>query len=298
MMNTCPWLSVRAAEKSNNVTETKMEKRKVTCVIIGAMGRMGQRLCQLSAASDDVVLAGGTESLQSGCVGKTIKELMGLGDGSQRLVEKLEDMPEPFDAVIDFTFPLVSMETARFCARSGKAAVIGSTGFTPEQTAELKELSRDFPCVCAPNMSMGVNTLFKIVADVARILHEGFDVEVVEMHHRHKKDAPSGTAMHIAGILAQSYGWSLDGAGVYARRGITGERRRDEIGIQTLRGGDVVGEHTVMFVGTGERIELVHRAQSRDCFAQGALHAAKWLMHQPAGMYDMQDMLGLRDAVA
>ena len=275
-----------------------MEKGKVACVIIGAMGRMGQRLCQLSQASEDFVLAGGTESFQSGCAGKTLKELMGLGDGSQRLVEKLDAIAVPFDVVFDFTFPLVSMETARFCARSGKAAVIGSTGFTPEQTAELQALSGAFPCVCAPNMSMGVNTLFKIVADVARILHDGFDVEVVEMHHRHKKDAPSGTAMHIARILAQSYGWSLDRAGVYERKGITGERRRDEIGIQTLRGGDVVGEHLVMFAGTGERIELIHRAQSRDCFAQGALYAAKWLMDRPAGMYDMQDVLGLQDAVA
>jgi 4-hydroxy-tetrahydrodipicolinate reductase len=143
-------------------------------------------------------------------------------------------------------------------------------------------------------MSMGVNTLFKIVADVARILQDGFDVEVLEMHHRHKKDAPSGTAMRLAQILAHSYGWNLDGAGVYERKGITGERRRDEIGIQTLRGGDVVGEHLVLFAGTGERIELIHRAQSRDCFAQGALYAAKWLMGRPAGMYDMQDVLGLR----
>jgi 4-hydroxy-tetrahydrodipicolinate reductase len=223
---------------------------------------------------------------------------MGLGDGSQLLVEKLEDMSQPFDAVIDFTFPGVSMETARFCARAGKSAVIGSTGFTPDQTAELQELSKAFPCVCAPNMSMGVNTLFKIVADAARILQDGFDVEIVEMHHRHKKDAPSGTAMRLARILAQSYGWSLDRAGVYERKGITGERRRDEIGIQTLRGGDVVGEHLVMFAGTGERIELIHRAQSRDCFAQGALYAAQWLMDRPAGMYDMQDVLGLRDARA
>ena len=275
-----------------------MEKKKIACVIIGAMGRMGQRLCQLSVASDDVVLAGGTESPQGGYVGKTLKELMGLGDGSQMLVGKLEEISQPFDAVIDFTFPQVSMETARFCARAGTAAGIGSTGFSPDQTAELQELSGAFPCVCAPNMSMGVNTLFKIVADVARILQDGYDVEVVEMHHRHKKDAPSGTAMRLAQILAQSYGWSLDRAGVYERKGITGERRRDEIGIQTLRGGDVVGEHLVMFAGTGERIELIHRAQSRDCFAQGALHAAKWLKGRPAGMYDMQDVLGLRDAGA
>ena len=273
-----------------------MEKKKVACVIIGAMGRMGQRLCQLSAASDAVTLAGGTESPESPHAGKTLKELIGLGDGRQRLAVRLEDIVEPFDAVIDFTFPDISMETARFCARSGTAAVIGSTGFTARQTDELQDLSCSFPCVCAPNMSMGVNTLFKIVADVAKILQDDYDVEIVEMHHRNKKDAPSGTAMRIAQILAESYGLSLDRAAVYERKGLTGSRRSDEIGIQTLRGGDVVGEHTVLFAGTGERLELIHRAQSRDCFAQGALYAARWLMDRPAGLYDMQDVLGLRES--
>jgi 4-hydroxy-tetrahydrodipicolinate reductase len=272
-----------------------MKKGKVSCVIIGAMGRMGQRLCQLSAASDVVTLAGGTESRASGSVGKTLKELMGLGDGTQLIHERLEDVSRPFDAVIDFTFPAISLETARFCAQSGKAAVIGSTGFTAGQLAELGDLSRTFPCVCAPNMSVGVNTLFKIVADVAKILQNDYDVEIVEMHHRNKKDAPSGTAMRLARILAESYGWNLDKAGVYERKGITGARRSDEIGIQTMRGGDVVGEHLVMFAGTGERLELIHRAQSRDCFAQGALCAARWLMDRPAGLYDMQDVLGLRE---
>ncbi len=272
-----------------------MKKKKVACVIIGAMGRMGQRLCQLSAASDVVSLVGGTESPESPHVGKTLKELIGLGDGRQRLAVRLEDIAEPFDAVIDFTFPEISMETARFCSRSGKAAVIGSTGFTARQTDELKDLSCSFPCVCAPNMSMGVNTLFKIVADVAKILNDAYDVEIVEMHHRNKKDAPSGTAMRIAQILAESYGLSLDRAAVYERKGLTGSRRSDEIGIQTLRGGDVVGEHTVLFAGTGERLELIHRAQSRDCFVQGALYAARWLMERPAGLYDMQDVLGLRE---
>jgi 4-hydroxy-tetrahydrodipicolinate reductase len=228
-------------------------------------------------------------------VGRTLKELLGLGDGSQLVCERLEDIAGHFDAVIDFTFPAISMETARFCARTGKPAVIGSTGFTAGQLAELRDLARSFPCVCAPNMSMGVNTLFKIVADVAKILQDDYDVEIVEMHHRNKKDAPSGTAMRLAQILAESYGWNLETAGVYERKGISGARRRDEIGIQTMRGGDVVGEHLVMFAGTGERLELVHRAQSRDCFAQGALYAARWLLDRPAGFYDMQDVLGLRD---
>ena len=261
------------------------------------MGRMGQRLCQLSAASDAVSLIGGTESSSSGYVGKTLKELLGLGDGTQLIHERLEDIAEPYDAVIDFTFPAISMETARFCAQRGKPAVIGSTGFTAGQLAELGDLSRSFSCVCAPNMSMGVNTLFKIVADVAKILQDDYDVEIVEMHHRNKKDAPSGTAMRLAQILAETYGRNLDETAVYERKGITGARRRDEIGIQTMRGGDVVGEHLVMFAGTGERLELVHRAQSRDCFVRGALYAARWLMERPSGLYDMQDVLGLRENV-
>jgi 4-hydroxy-tetrahydrodipicolinate reductase len=271
-----------------------MGQGKVSCAVTGAMGRMGQRLCHLIAASEDIAIAGGTESAGSGFVGKSLQELMGIGQASMVLAGRLDDIARPFDAVIDFTFPEVSMETARFCARTGRAAVIGSTGFSPDQAAELKALSASFACVCAPNMSLGVNALFKIVADVARMLRDGFDVEVMEIHHRHKKDAPSGTAMRIAQILADSYGWGLDKVGVYQRKGITGERRRDEIGIQTLRGGDVVGEHMVMFAGTGERIELIHRAQSRDCFAQGALYAARWLAGRTAGLYDMQDVLGLR----
>lgn len=270
-----------------------MKQQQVACVIVGATGRMGRRLCQLADESGHACLAGATESPESGHVGKSLREVLGIGDGSQLIRPRLDDIARPFDAVIDFTFPSVSLETARFCARQAKAAVIGSTGFTDGQMAELRDLSRSFACVCAPNMSMGVNTLFKIVADVAKILHNGYDVEIVEMHHRNKKDAPSGTAMRLAHILAEAYGWSLDEAGVYERRGMTGARRREEIGIQTLRGGDVVGEHLVVFAGTGERVEVAHRAQSRDCFAQGALRAAQWLRDRPPGLYDMQDVLGL-----
>ena len=272
-----------------------MKQGKIACAIVGAMGRMGQRLCCLSAASEETALAGGTEGPGSGFVGKSLKELLGIGDGSQLIHERLEGIGGPVDAVIDFTFPAISMETARFCARTGTPAVIGSTGFTDVQLAELRTLSGSFPCVCSPNMSMGVNTLFRIVADVARLLRDDYDVEIVEMHHRNKKDAPSGTAVRLAQILARTYGWDLDRAGVYGRRGITGARRRDEIGIQTLRGGDVVGEHLVMFAGTGERLELVHRAQSRDCFARGALYAARWLTGRASGLYDMQDVLGLSE---
>jgi 4-hydroxy-tetrahydrodipicolinate reductase len=255
---------------------------------------MGQRICQLLSAAPCFRIAGAVESPASGCVGKSLKEALGLSGTDAVVAEGLAAIREPFDVIIDFTFPEVSLQTAGFAHAAKKPAVIGSTGFSAQQLQQLKQLSSAFPCVCAPNMSLGVNTLFKLVGDVAKILHEGFDVEVMEIHHRHKKDAPSGTAARIAQILADAYGWDLARTGVYQRKGIIGERKREEIGIQTLRAGDVVGEHTVLFAGTGERLELVHRAQSRDCFAQGALYAAQWVLRQPEGLYDMQDVLGLR----
>ena len=181
-----------------------------------------------------------------------------------------------------------------FLQERGVRAVIGTTGFSEEQMLSIRQAARDFACVCAPNMSMGVNTLFKLVRDVALILQEGYDAEVVEIHHRRKKDAPSGTAVRIGQILAEAWGRDYQRTAVFERNGMIGERTRDEIGMQTLRAGDVVGEHTVLFGGTGERLELIHRAQSRDCFAQGALQASRWLMDRPAGVYDMQDVLGLR----
>jgi len=273
-----------------------MAKKKISCVVVGATGRMGQRLCHLISASADLQLAGATEGPQSPSLGKNLQEAIGVSGVSAPIAERLEDISSPFDVIIDFTFPLISLKTASFAAAHRKCAVIGSTGFSDEQMGELKKLSLQFPCVCAPNMSMGVNTLFKLVREVALILKDGFDVEVMEMHHRHKKDAPSGTAVRIAHILAEAYGWDLARAGVYERRGIIGDRQREEIGIQTLRAGDVVGEHLVLFAGTGERLELVHRAQSRDCFAQGALYAAAWLQGKPSGLYDMQDVLGLKGA--
>ncbi|MCG6537553.1 MAG: 4-hydroxy-tetrahydrodipicolinate reductase, partial [Syntrophales bacterium LBB04] len=163
-----------------------------------------------------------------------------------------------------------------------------------EQKKEIQELSRGFPCVCAPNMSTGVNTLFKLVKEVAQILGDEFDMEVLEAHHHNKKDAPSGTALRIAQILAEAQGRELSQVGVYQRHGLIGERKKDEIGIQTLRAGDIVGDHMVLFAGQGERLELVHRAHSRDTFVHGALRAARWVIKQPNGLYDMQDVLGLK----
>jgi len=268
-------------------------KEKFACAVVGATGRMGQHVCRLLSLADDCTLAGVTEMPGSKHIGKPLAEVIGLPGEQALIAGSLEDLQAPFDVIIDFTFPEVSMRTVEFARARGVRAVIGTTGFSPQQMLTIREAARDFACVCAPNMSMGVNTLFKLVRDVALILCEGYDAEVLEIHHRHKKDAPSGTAVRIGQILADAWGRDYQQAAVFERSGITGERTREEIGMQTLRAGDVVGEHTVLFGGTGERLELIHRAQSRDCFAQGALQAARWLRSKSSGFYDMQDVLGL-----
>jgi len=271
-----------------------MSSKTIPCAVIGAAGRMGQRICQMILDSENLDLAGMTEPKNSPYIGKTLKDALGIQCDYATFAESLDKITADFNIIIDFTFPATSMETVRFASKSGKGAVIGTTGFSEEEKAEIKELSKSFPCVCAPNMSMGVNTLFKIANDVAKILTQGFDVEIIEAHHKFKKDAPSGTAMRLAEILANAYNRDLEKTGVYERKGFIGERTKEEIGIQTIRAGDIVGEHTVMFGGIGERLELVHKAQNRDCFVSGALFAAEWLTDKPNGYYDMQDVLGLK----
>jgi len=196
--------------------------------------------------------------------------------------------------VIDFTNAAASLRHLEVAAAKRIAMVVGSTGFLPEQLKQAREFCSVIPCVLTPNMSMGVNVLFKVTADVARQLGNGFDVEIIEAHHRFKKDAPSGTALKLAQIVAEALERDLDQTGVYARHGLIGERSDAEIGLQTLRGGDIVGEHTVLFAGMGERLELTHRAHSRDNFARGALRAAQWVVQQAPGLYDMQNVLGIK----
>ncbi len=271
-----------------------MNDKTIACAVTGAAGRMGQRFCQMILDSENLDLAGMTEPPDSPHIGKSLKDAVGIQCDYAVFAESLDKISVPFDVIIDFTFPETSMETIRYASKNKKAAVIGTTGFSDEEKKEINDLSSSFPCVCAPNMSMGVNTLFKIANDVAKILTKGFDVEIIEAHHKFKKDAPSGTAMRLAEILADAYGRNLSKTGVYERKGFIGERTKDEIGIQTIRAGDIVGEHTVMFGGIGERIELVHKAQNRDCFVQGALFAAAWVADKPSGYYDMQDVLGLK----
>jgi 4-hydroxy-tetrahydrodipicolinate reductase len=196
--------------------------------------------------------------------------------------------------LIEFTHPEPTIKHLKEAAAAGKAMVIGTTGLSPQQVEELKGLAARTRVVFAPNMSVGVNLMFKVVEQIAQVLSEGYDVEIVEAHHRMKKDAPSGTALKLAQIIALALGRDLDKVGVYGRQGITGERTKEEIGIMTVRAGDIVGEHNVTFCGIGERLEVIHRAHNRDNFARGAVRAAQWIVAQPPGLYDMQDVLGLK----
>jgi 4-hydroxy-tetrahydrodipicolinate reductase len=266
----------------------------IKTVVTGAGGRMGSRIIQLLMESPDLRLVGAVEKEGHPGIGKDLGEYLGLGRMDLLISGDLKAAMAPGEVIIDFTFHSVSMEHLRLAAAGKKPMVIGSTGFTAQEMEEVGALTESIPVVLAPNMSVGVNVLFKVVQDVALALGEGFDIEILEVHHKMKKDAPSGTAMKLAQVLAQARRQNLDEVAVYERKGIIGERKPDEIGIQTFRAGDIVGEHTVLFGGMGERIEITHRAHNRDTFARGALRAARWIVEQKNGLYDMQDVLGLR----
>ncbi len=263
-------------------------------VVAGALGRMGSRIAALSREYPDLHMVGAFERKGHKDIGKDIGILLGMGDTGLPLADSLESVIEPADVIISFTTVEASLEHLRLAAERGKAMVIGTTGFSKENSREIAGLTRNIPCVMASNMSMGVNLLLKVLQDIARVLGDGYDIEIVEAHHRMKKDAPSGTALKMAQVIADALNRNLDNVAVYARRGLIGERNPSEIGIQTIRAGDIVGEHTVIFGGLGERIEVTHKVSSRDTFARGALRAALWLRGKPAGLYDMQDVLGLK----
>lgn len=266
----------------------------VRAAVAGIAGRMGSRIAQIIGETDGIELAGGFEQSSHPAVGRDVSEFIGGMKTGLAVGGSISDVLGAADVIIDFTTASASCLHLEAAAAAGKPMVIGSTGFSAEQVQKARELTRSIPCVLAPNMSMGVNVLFKIVADVAKMLGEGFDIEIVEAHHRFKKDAPSGTALKLAQVAAEALERDLNEVGVYARHGLIGERTGREIGIQTVRAGDIVGEHTVTFGGMGERIELTHRAHSRDNFARGALRAAQWVVNQPPGLYDMQNVLGIK----
>ncbi len=266
----------------------------IKAIVCGAAGRMGGRIIHMLEAAEGIELAASVEQADHPAVGLDVGEVVGLPAKGITVAGALYEVLTQGDVVVEFTHPEPSLEHLREVVAAGKAMVIGTTGLAPAQLAELKALGTHVPLVFAPNMSVGVNLMFKMVADIAQVLKEGYDVEIVEAHHRLKKDAPSGTAVKLAQVIAAALGRDLDQVGVYARKGLIGERTRDEIGIQTVRAGDIVGEHTVLFGGIGERLEIIHRAHSRDNFARGAVRAAQWVVSQPPGLYDMQDVLGLK----
>lgn len=264
-------------------------------IIAGAAGRMGRRIGYMVNAHPDLQVVAGFERGESPDVGKDMGELGGYGTTGIRVASGLDEVIDQGDVIIDFTFHAATMQIARKAAEKNRAMVIGTTGLSPENLEELRELTKNFPCVQSPNMAIGVNVLFKLAAKVASILGNDYDMEIVEAHHRMKKDAPSGTAMKLGEVMARAVGRDLENVGVFARHGIIGERTDTEIGIQTIRAGDIVGEHTVYFAGAGERLELTHRAHSRDNFARGASLAAAWVEKQPNGLYSMFDVLRLQD---
>jgi len=266
----------------------------IRAVVAGIAGRMGSRVAQILGESEEMELAGGFEFPLHSLVGKDLAEAIGGSPTGKVIGGRIEDVLEAADVIIDFTNAPSSLEHLRAASGRGIPIVIGSTGFTQEQLNQARGLASALPCVISPNMSIGVNILFKIAAETTRLLGDGFDVEIVEAHHRFKKDAPSGTAIKLAQTIAGALGRDLGQVGVYARHGMIGERTGPEIGIQTIRGGDIVGEHTVIFASLGERIEIIHRAHSRDNFARGAIRAAKWVIGRPGGIYDMSDVLGLK----
>jgi 4-hydroxy-tetrahydrodipicolinate reductase len=253
-------------------------------VILGAKGRMGNMLVNRTLADEELNLVGACE--RKGNTDGLYYEDCEISDCLDNLLPKV-----PGAVIVDFTAPESSVAMAKTAAKHGNPAVIGTTGLNPEQQAELAESAKQTPIFWAPNMSVGVNVLLKIMPLLVQALGESYDMEIVETHHKMKKDSPSGTALKLAQVLAEARGWVYDDVKKHCRDGIIGERPQKEIGVQTLRGGDVVGEHTMFFFGPGERIEVTHRAHSRETFAAGALRAAKWLARQkPGKLYSMADI--------
>ncbi|GAB4297123.1 MAG: 4-hydroxy-tetrahydrodipicolinate reductase [Desulfuromonadia bacterium] len=261
--------------------------------VCGAAGRMGQRII-VAIAEAGCTLSGALERPGHPRLGEDAGTIAGCGPLGVCITDDLNGVVAGCDVLIDFTTPAVSLKNIEACALKKKPIVVGSTGFTPRERELAAELAKDIPCVIAPNMSVGVNVCFKVLKDIARALGDGFDVEIVELHHNKKKDAPSGTAVRMGEVVAEALGRDYHRVARCCREGIIGERTQEEIGMQTVRGGDIVGEHTVYFIGQGERIELTHRAMTRDMFSRGSVRAARWVVGQPPGIYDMQDVLGLR----
>ncbi|MDP5240762.1 4-hydroxy-tetrahydrodipicolinate reductase [Uliginosibacterium sp. 31-16] len=265
----------------------------VKVAIAGASGRMGRMLIEAALQLPEVTFAAALDRADSPFIGRDAGELVGNACGVV-ITADVDAALAVADCLIDFTRPEGTLAHLRIARRLKRAIVIGTTGFSPEEKALIGEAAREIPVMFAPNMSVGVNAVFKLLDVAAKILASGYDVEVFEAHHRYKVDAPSGTALRMGEVVADALGRDLGECAVYGREGVTGERKPETIGFATVRGGDVIGDHTVMFCGLGERVEISHKASSRMPYATGALRAAAFLQGKASGLYDMQDVLGLK----
>jgi 4-hydroxy-tetrahydrodipicolinate reductase len=266
----------------------------VRVAVTGAAGRMGRNVITACQQAEDVVCTAASENPDSAWLDTDAGELAGVGKLDVAITANLRQHLQEFDVLIDFTRAEATLAHVELCQAAQKAMVIGTTGFSPDQRARIEQAARNIAIVFAPNMSVGVNLCFKLLELAARVLGEQVDIEIIEAHHRHKVDAPSGTALRMGEIIAQTLRRDLTECAVYGREGTVGERKPNTIGFATVRAGDIVGEHTALFADLGERVEITHKASSRMTFARGAVRAACWVMERERGLFDMQDVLSLR----
>jgi len=267
----------------------------INIAINGAAGRMGRCLIQAVAETEGLQLSAAIDRPESSLIGVDAGELAGVGKLGVMLSADLELATQQSDVIIDFTIPEATMALLPLCAKNQCRPVIGTTGFDETQKQLIQQTAEQIASLLAPNMSVGVNLSLKLIDMAARVLGDSVDIEIIEAHHRHKVDAPSGTALRMGEVVAEALGRDLKECAIYGREGRTGERDRNTIGFATVRAGDIVGDHTVLFAAEGERVEITHKASSRMTFAYGAMRASKWLMQQQTGLFDMQDVLDLRD---
>jgi 4-hydroxy-tetrahydrodipicolinate reductase len=265
----------------------------IRAIVSGAVGQMGSRIVDIISKTSGVELVGALERKGHPAIGLDIGAIHGVRNHSVIISDDLEKSIPNADVLIEFTQPEATLQHLEIAARHGVAMVVGTTGFSEEEKKKASSLAQKIPCVMAPNMSVGVNLLYWVLDYVARVMGEDYDVEIVEIHHNRKKDAPSGTALRMAEVIANARGQKLDQVAVYSRNGYVGEREKGEIGVQSVRLGDSIGEHFVFFGGVGERLELSHRVSNRDNFAKGAVRAAQWIVGKKKGLYDMLDVLGI-----
>ncbi len=266
----------------------------IRVIVCGALGRMGSTMVKLISKEEDIKVVAGVEAPNHPHLGADLGEVLGLGKSDAALTEDLSAVISGCDCIVEFSNPEATIEHLKTVHKTAKPCVVGTTGLNPTQSQQIDKYAARSPILVSPNMSVGVNLLFKLAPNMAKTLSDSYDIEIIESHHKMKVDAPSGTARRLAELIAEALGRELEKVGVYGRKGLTGERFEGEIGIHSVRGGDITGDHTVLYAGQGERIELSHRAHSRETFAYGALRAVRFIVGAKPGLYDMMDVLGLK----